>query len=453
MVSNTITDLLGITNPKVTLTGKKPSKTEHDDYVRISLDHVRPIQGFTQANIQAMYEDLLFKRLNQTREDKQNIKFLSMRNYADCDAEKGIDRMLLDWFSAVLRPCVAYSATKLLERFGLPQKTLEFKYEPKLYAIREARLSHEAVSPLRPDWAVVDMSQFNSAQTDVTGIANVVGEDKRSQGFDPQLLGNLISVGGTDYENIFRSERSKSRIKYVIATLKQIGTYAWLGQTRYAFVITENTATFLRFFLVQRAQYTKDIVLGAEYSWIDMTNSGTSELTMNRGLYALAMMAQNEQYRNIVEEQELEDLNVWYYEYIEGEYLYFHPISEIVTTGKPDIDRAPIPIAHAKMQIRMRFEVRHFHSINEATSENPWVSDSSEGSREIGSNRSEVSGSDSGAEYWTISKVVPNDRVLNGRLRKRTRRVKQRIKVPRGKHWCLRLADDGTWFPDIDEKH
>ncbi|KAJ8123030.1 hypothetical protein O1611_g9693 [Lasiodiplodia mahajangana] len=372
---NTITSLLGSVMPTAVVDAKRFTSTKHPNYVQISLDNVRPMQGFTQANIQAMYEDLLSKELELTEEEQQNIANLATKNYAYCTSEDCVNWMLSDWFSIVVERSIAHSTTELHERFNLPPKVLSFKRKAKLSirhpigeVYRDGMIDSDNTLPpdvivmsgnFFPDWVFLDTNDLKSARDDTAGIAHIIGEGKISIGFNPRLLECLQSIGGIDWEN---AKGDTPATLYAIDCLKQIGTYAWLGQTRYAFIATEKSTAFLRFFLVHRGQRPSDTILGVEYSWVNLTSSGTKELTMSNGMHALAMMAQNEKYRRIVEKGELEDLRMWYYVDLEGDRLYFHPISRIITNRNPDTDFPPTHINLADVRTRESFFDRYLET-------------------------------------------------------------------------------------------
>ncbi|KAI0102548.1 hypothetical protein GGR51DRAFT_562472 [Nemania sp. FL0031] len=402
----TITGLLGINNPRMVVDKTKAGPTKNSKYVQISQTHIRPMQGFTQANIEAMYQDILSKRIKLTQKKQQDILYISSKDYTyNCDSEKCIDRILLDWFPAVLQPCMVHSSAVLHRRFGLAPKNLEIKHEPKLYR-------GPGGYPLLPDWVFVDINELNrDPRKDTAGLAYVVGDDKLSVGFDPRSLERLPIPRDNDREKKKKKNQEEGSDD-IIPYLQQIGTYAWLGQTRYAFIITDKTATFFRFFLVHRGEEAEDTTLGVEYSWVDLTTEGTNELTMNRGIYALAMMAQNEQYHKIVEEKELDDLRAWYWGDVGGERLYFHPISEILTTKSPGMGYFPTNIFLAKIEIQSRFTKRR----RELASE---VDDDIE----------ELSETDTESISSALSGIEPRDHVIDGRVEKQTEPVKLNKKL------------------------
>jgi hypothetical protein len=82
---------------------------------------------------------------------------------------------------------------------------------------------------------------------------DVVGDDKRNDIFEPNVLPHLANIGGIANEDM--SDLQKRDNNWTVRCLKQVDTYAWLGKTRYAFIFTPTSMTFLRYFLVRKMSF------------------------------------------------------------------------------------------------------------------------------------------------------------------------------------------------------
>lgn len=127
----------------------------------------------------------------------------------------------------------------------------------------------------------------------------------------------------------------------ISATLyrRQCATYAWDSGCRYGFLLTAERVIVLRFRLVRKGESTYDIFLGVEYHYFPYQaeeDLAREQPTLCKAVWALVMMAQNRQHRDIVPLGEMVPIDIWYTYMAPDRAHYIHHLSEIIRETLPN---------------------------------------------------------------------------------------------------------------------
>lgn len=145
-------------------------------------------------------------------------------------------------------------------------------------------------SQFLPDWTIHDL--FAEDKT-----IFVIGDSKPSTKFKSSWIQNSPNPHAEE-------EREWP--------LRQIASYCKYGETRYGFIITPEELIAVRVF--ETEPFGKHTSLprcaSLEYRTIPWENSG-NQLTVNFSIWALAMMAANDQYREVLWEGQYQSLATW----------------------------------------------------------------------------------------------------------------------------------------------
>ncbi|KAI0146116.1 hypothetical protein GGR57DRAFT_506634 [Xylariaceae sp. FL1272] len=324
--------LLTTGQPQMLRGGTWPtSPTRNKNYAKISPHHIREFKGFTRANIELMYGDLLSAPIGIRVDERQ--KFLDRaKETFTIEIETHLNFLGKVWMKPILDPCLTQCANALLKRLGLDPKDLELRDSQKLKLLKP----DAPYSWMKPDWMVLDLNHPQNTQVgkkQLSRRADVVGDDKLSTVFKPERIGDLL-VRNSSVGEEHDVEELKANLQW---TLRQLATYAFAAGTRYAFIRTDETITFLRFFLVESTgECPVENTLGFEYHWAYTDRAlGPDDISLNLGIFALTMMAQNDCHRALVREEALNDISVWYETTSNGGTSYFHPLSHTTVFEKP----------------------------------------------------------------------------------------------------------------------
>ncbi|KAI1267657.1 hypothetical protein F5Y18DRAFT_424787 [Xylariaceae sp. FL1019] len=333
--------LLPIVQPRVTL-GKRCNKTstKNPSYAQISLHHIREWQGLTRQITGSAYGDLLNSEVGIRVDERRRIIERTIETY-QIHCEGDLTDMGKNWMKHLLDPCLTQCANALLKRLGKKPKNLELLNSQKLKLLSNSngKRKHEW---LYPDWMVLDLHHPNNVQklenNNVSRIAEVVGDDKLSTVFNPESLDDLILKRSSMNKGSDGDEQSNLTLQdHTIWCLRQIATYAFIAETRYAFIRTDKTITLFRFFAVEYgSECPVHNTFGFEYQWAYIDKpAGPDTFSLNLGIFTLTMMAQNDCHRAIVKEEVVNDIGVWYEKISNGKTSYFHPLSRITLDKKP----------------------------------------------------------------------------------------------------------------------
>ncbi len=335
-----VIDVLEMQNPEYVPRKCLKNFTKNKDFVRISLEHIRPLKGFDAGNIYAMYEDLLTMKMPRESIDLKRISELQAEKVV-VTRESDMYLTGQNWFSPTVEKCINTTVTNLRETLkSSSQKKYKMVHEHSIQLKKLKReVKDKATSKVKADWAVMDPDKTK---------ADVPGDSKKHTVFKPHLLDSLSErYGDIDFEK--NSDLVSIDFRTLIWALKQTGTYSWLSESRYSFVFTPETSTILRFFLVKRDEFPTNTVLGVEYTWFPYSNHGPGKLTLNKIIWTSTMMIENDRHRNIVPEDEMLDLDLWYRNTVNGKPYYIHHLSEAVRDKIPpgqvkDLTEAEIDI-------------------------------------------------------------------------------------------------------------
>ncbi|KAK8039462.1 hypothetical protein PG993_007873 [Apiospora rasikravindrae] len=120
-------------------------------------------------------------------------------------------------------------------------------------------------------------------------------------------------------------------------------TYSLVTQYRYAFLVTAEYLTIFRFNRISKDEEDNEehpelTVLGVEYCFLPYSNEGEQQLTLTEAIWALTLMAQHPQHRNLIPLGRMLPLNSWYTHAKDGHTYYIHHISELVRDTSPGDD-------------------------------------------------------------------------------------------------------------------
>lgn len=324
-----VIDVLEMKNPELTVKpGGRKTSTKNKDYVQISLEHVRPLRGFEPTNIHAMYEDLLAMEIPRKGIDLRRISKIQRKEFVVSTREEVMYDMGLKWFPETVKKCIKTTASTLQNTLKVPRKdyTVENQYCIQLKKLKRNEKDLTS-SEIRADWAVVSSNTGDP-------LADIVGDSKRCPCFKPHLLDRVSDT----YDHIdFEKEQDlvDPDTRHLIWALKQTGTYALLCKSRYSFIFTPETTTVLRFFLIKEDAFPANTVLGVEYDWFPYSNHGPGSMTLNKAIWTVTMMIQNRRHRDIVSEDKMLDLDLWYRCNVNGKSYYVHHLSEAVKDQTP----------------------------------------------------------------------------------------------------------------------
>ncbi|RSL62425.1 hypothetical protein CEP53_004756 [Fusarium sp. AF-6] len=174
---------------------------------------------------------------------------------------------------------------------------------------------------------------------------NLLGQRLRSETVIDHLRDTTLAGAGHNYEpslifyidttprihlvvscarlsSVWTSESLKNQEPNAMLPICQLATYAQMGGTRYAFIMTDKEVVVVRFISDSNGQY------GAEWQAIPRSASGEGTLTVGLAIWALIMMSLNEQHRAVATEGETLPINFWWREQgVDGRVTYRHHLS------------------------------------------------------------------------------------------------------------------------------
>ncbi|KAI1264501.1 hypothetical protein F5Y18DRAFT_428131 [Xylariaceae sp. FL1019] len=322
----------------------KPRSTKSRNHVRISLDHLRQMKGFTVENLKAMWEDIWPQMVDLTINEHEYILSMAKLLWDNFETEGPVRYVGRDWIDIIAKCCIRQASPGLAVRFRESPKALKVLPEDKPMVWMLPDRANDKLAPKKKNSHVLGHPGFwlydaNKRDAGLNNSAEVVGDAESSATFNPEVLKYLQKLGGVDEANFVGMVPGsiKSLTRY-LRILKQVGTYAWLGRTRYGFILTDTTITFLRYFMVDPGQSPSETVLGLEYSSFDLQTSDQDEMTLSLGLVSFAFMAHNAEEREIVEEHNMKPLDAWSYADLDSGRWYQHPISHQMTKQPPPVE-------------------------------------------------------------------------------------------------------------------
>ncbi|KAK8133678.1 hypothetical protein PG984_005690 [Apiospora sp. TS-2023a] len=353
--SYTISNLLGRANPRLVDTGKK-IKPSTGDWVTISTENIKKLDGFTNTNLGLMFEDYLNQTVILLPREARKLREAQDEDRR-VDTERAFEEYLKPWLYYNAIPCVNKTVANFQERLGLPKITYSIvtQYQFGNYKGTTGK-STEITKHFVADWAVVFPDDWRPVGVEL------VGENKRRKNLDPNTFGK-IKPGSSEKDNTISTD-----VRAAIWCLRQCGTYAWRTRCRYTFLVTPEYVTIFRFNMIKEGpkdRYPDQTILGVEYDFFPYANEGEHQLTLTKAIWAQVMMAQNPQQRGIIPLDEMLPFNSWY-SYTAGEQTYFiHHISELIKDDLPGNQPNIESISNAEDEVLRRVLARlALHSQN-----------------------------------------------------------------------------------------
>jgi hypothetical protein len=268
----TIGSILAMENPKLQLDKQRPkSCTKSDKYVLMLPQYVRRWDDFTAENIKAAYAHLLDISIDVPKKLAKDVT----NGQTQIIIEGSVNVALNAWTVELIREPLKKALSRLQQDIGqddigddnitLMQETNRHKYE---------------TSDMIPDWMVF----FR------------IGTERS----------HSIAVGDSKCSSAWNSHDMYSD-KDGMWPIRQVVTYCRAIKSRYGFIITPEELVVLR---VYNKGPQDPNELRVQYESISWANSG-DYLTVNLGLWALAMMSVNPNHRNITDRANTLPLNIW----------------------------------------------------------------------------------------------------------------------------------------------
>ncbi|KAK7921393.1 hypothetical protein PG985_009415 [Apiospora marii] len=313
----TISELLGLVNPEFRYTALKTKPSKSDDWVQISANDITKLEGFTNANLGLMFEDLLEQGVTLT--PREDLKLEA---------------------NAIV--CINKTIARLQDRLGTPPKTygLVTQNRGRRRPIPIGQIPGQK-KPMHANWLVAFPGEWRPEGVDLAG------QLKAPRNFDPT---DVVFINPADEDEW---EEPPAEIVAANWCLRQCGTYAWQTGCRYMFLVTVEYVTVLRFHLVEgggEEDPTSSTVLGVEYAYFPYSRHGEQELSLCKTVWALTLMAQHPRHRDIVPRRRMLPLNTWYAytTAAEGRTYYIHHLSEIIRDSIPGNGPKIIDISKAR---------------------------------------------------------------------------------------------------------
>lgn len=294
----TVFDHLTAPNPEVDVSHEATGgNTKSHSYTMVRDSDVTVWHDFNLETIRAAFGDLLQLAMSEEDESAKEVgpplaDELVPNSQRAIFTEVDVDRVCEAWCTRVVRGGIKRCADTLRDRLGLDRQAA-----PSLMR-RGVTLKgvdqNGGTCLFLPDWAVFSRkpqpssaSSSSSSSARVTQLTYVVGDSKldakwRSSWLDP------------DAEQLTLEQKKES-----VWPLRQLATYCRSANTRYGFVITMHEL------VVFRAHDLPSLgtqAAGLEYRAVPWENGGgDGQLTVNLAIWALSMMALNDQFRGFVD--------------------------------------------------------------------------------------------------------------------------------------------------------
>ena len=280
-MEGTILEVLTQPNPHLVLTYQKRGPlTKNPAYIKLEDPDISTSawDDFTYQNIVAALGNLLdYGLVTSVIEDDIG------GSQRGIETEEDVDRIGDHWIRAVIKGPLKYGSRRVLQQLRVEED--EHDMNELSFRLKGVDL----VDPMgkkrfKPDWW---MFQQKKPATNI-----VFGDSKCSTKWCSDTSRGLPSKT-TDW----------------IWPMRQIGTYCYQGETRYAFIMTPRELVVARFYLHQQNAIPSRV----EIKSIPWEAGGSpNELTMNLALWALAMFALNKDHRDINSRDETLPLNLWW---------------------------------------------------------------------------------------------------------------------------------------------
>lgn len=297
-VTGTPVDVLTSVNPTLNKTRQKEGDvTKSDMYTELNKDELEYWHDFTYENIMAAFGNLLTSGTIEA-----DVTSMRQGSPFEIHSEKSIYKIMEVWNLCICRDVLKLGAAQIQSQLGLPRTDVTMRMQEKELPARGFK------KPLEPDFCIY--------AKDSKETVLVWGENKLS--------------------SKWKSDKSALPIpwrKNWIWPFRQLATYLVTSNTRYGCLLTPDELVVVRLYSVPPRNGVKYNLQWASIPW---ESAGRDRLTVNIGLWAMAMMALNADHRAVVIQSEMLPLNVWWEEKDDnGQTFYTHHLTGVTASRLP----------------------------------------------------------------------------------------------------------------------
>lgn len=297
-VTGTPVDVLTSINPTLNKTRQKEGDvTKSDEYTELDEEELSYWGDFTYENIMASFGNLLTSGTIEA-----DVTAMRQGSPFEIHNEKSIYKVMEVWNLCICRDVLKVGAAQIQAQLGLPRTDITMRVQEK--ELRAPGFK----KPLEPDFCIY--------AKDSQETVLVWGENK------------LSSKWKSDKEALPAIWR-----KNWIWPFRQLATYLVTSNTRYGCLLTPDELVVVRLYSIPPQNGVKHNLQWASIPW---ESAGRDRLTVNIGLWAMAMMALNDDHRAIVDQTEVLPLNVWWKEKDDkGDIIYVHHLTGVTVSRLP----------------------------------------------------------------------------------------------------------------------
>ncbi|KAK8075390.1 hypothetical protein PG997_010053 [Apiospora hydei] len=317
----------------------------NDDFVEVSEAHISTWDAFNDENVDIMFWDFLDEKLQPIHNSNLMVAYGGSHHKSGIDDTREVFaieeechlNIMMESASIarVLEMAFAFTAKEFQERVNASSAsgTLDTGYEANRIRITRSSFVRKSSETI-PDWLFCLVSESASRerwhdlrwalrwayeQNAVTGP-----DDDEPDGPDPDggpTLANILSqfagdgidvpvVGEVKRKAVFNPANLADPDKFpqVRSTLGQMLMYCRWAKTRYAFVLTSEEVTCLRFFRLEDSKEEEQF--GVHYAVLPWKRE-PGKVSVWKGIWALVMLSLHNKHRPIVPEDQIHDLNSW----------------------------------------------------------------------------------------------------------------------------------------------
>ncbi|KAK8016784.1 hypothetical protein PG993_014973 [Apiospora rasikravindrae] len=264
-------------------------------YIPVSKHHISSWDDFTEENINLIFIDFLERKYPFRRWDLE-YAWCSTRRYLDEDQREVAELGTVDetsmWFHMFIWPIVERALRKSSSRFQERVNVHDARdvRARSCGARQELSGKEQRMGVKRPAWPVYyDTESSHQRPSDPSSIV-VVGDIREKVAFDPATLADPARI------NV--------RVRIILGNILM---HCVRSDTRYAFVITGDEVTLLRFFRLEARGKKRYGLNYAVLPWARMEG----EMSAWKGIWALTMLSLVDQHRPIVSQDQTRNLDEW----------------------------------------------------------------------------------------------------------------------------------------------
>lgn len=297
-ITGTPIDVLTTTNPVLDKRQQTEGKvTTNKDYAPLDDESIELWPDFNYHNVISAFGSLLTSGAAEPVETQRRHG-----SPFEIHQEDSLDRVMNVWNLCVCRDTLKAGAAEVQARLGLPRVDITMR-------VHEQDLPHPSFSKaLVPDFCIYAK---DSSQTVL-----VWGENKLSS----KWKSDRDALGPRWAENW-------------LWPFRQLATYCIASNTRYGCILTPDELVVVRVF---KADLGYNVKHSLQYASIPWENNGTNNLTVNLGLWVMAMLALNTSHRCIINQPDVLPLNVWWKDKDrDGKRVYEHHLTGVRSSRLP----------------------------------------------------------------------------------------------------------------------